>query len=120
MATLRFLADESCDFAVVRALRDAGHNVIAVAEFTSRTDDRRLIEQAAREQRILLTEDKDFGWLVFINQIRSTGVILIRYPGQARSLLAADVVGLVKKSGEQLMTSFVVMEPGYARLRRRP
>jgi hypothetical protein len=29
---MRFLADESCDFAVVRALRDEGHEVLAVAE----------------------------------------------------------------------------------------
>ena len=27
-----FLADESCDFAVVRALRGAGHDVLAVAD----------------------------------------------------------------------------------------
>jgi len=29
---LRFLADESCDFAVVRALRADGHDVLAVSE----------------------------------------------------------------------------------------
>ena len=29
---MRFLADESCDFAVVRTLRAAGHEVVAVAE----------------------------------------------------------------------------------------
>jgi hypothetical protein len=29
---LEFLADQSCDFAVVRALRADGHDVIAVAE----------------------------------------------------------------------------------------
>ncbi len=29
---MRFLADESCDFAVVRALRAAGHDVKAVVE----------------------------------------------------------------------------------------
>jgi hypothetical protein len=29
---MHFLADESCDFAVVRALRAAGHDVKAVAE----------------------------------------------------------------------------------------
>ncbi|CAG0937031.1 hypothetical protein TFLX_05935 [Thermoflexales bacterium] len=32
MRTLRFLADESCDFAVVRALRAAGFDVLAVSE----------------------------------------------------------------------------------------
>ena len=66
MATpeLRFLADESCDFAVVRALRAEGYDVLAVSDVMQRSDDRELIEQAHREKRILLTEDKDFGWLV--------------------------------------------------------
>jgi predicted nuclease of predicted toxin-antitoxin system len=58
---LRFLADESCDFAVVRALRADGYDVFAVSEVTRRSDDRELIEQASHEKRILLTEDKDFG-----------------------------------------------------------
>jgi hypothetical protein len=29
---MRFLADEGCDFAAVRALRAAGHDVLAVGE----------------------------------------------------------------------------------------
>ena len=29
---MRLLADESCDFSVVRALRAAGHDVLAVSE----------------------------------------------------------------------------------------
>lgn len=57
-----FLADESCDFGVVRALRQAGYDVLAVCEVRQRSGDRGLIEQAYREQRVLLTEDKDFGW----------------------------------------------------------
>jgi len=52
-----FLADESCDFVVVRALRDAGHEVVAVAEVTPRADDNAVLEMARQQQRILLTED---------------------------------------------------------------
>ena len=72
---LRFLADESCDFAVVRALRAEGYDVLAVSEIMHRSDDRELIELARREKRILLTEDKDFGWLVFVSHAGSAGVI---------------------------------------------
>jgi hypothetical protein len=43
---MRFLADESCDFAVVRALRAAGHDVIAVGESERRSIDSELIERA--------------------------------------------------------------------------
>ena len=46
---LRFLADESCDFAVVRVLRADGHDVVAVSEVTQRSVDSDLIEQSARE-----------------------------------------------------------------------
>lgn len=60
---------KSCDFGIVRALRADGYDVLAVSEFTDRSVDRELIEQAHREQRIRLTEDKDFGWLVFVSHL---------------------------------------------------
>jgi len=118
VASLDFLADESCDFAVVRALRSAGYDVFAVSEVTSRSVDRQLIEQAAREQRVLLTEDKDFGWLVYVSQVDSAGVVLIRYPGQAREGLRQAIVTLVQNQGKQLVGAFTVLEPGYIRIRR--
>ena len=33
---MRFLADESCDFAIIRALRKEGYDVLAVSEITPR------------------------------------------------------------------------------------
>jgi predicted nuclease of predicted toxin-antitoxin system len=57
---MRFLADESCDFSVVRALRATGHDVVAVAEVAQRIEDTEVIERAVQEARVLLTEDKDF------------------------------------------------------------
>jgi hypothetical protein len=45
MMPLRFFADESCDFSVVRSPRNAGYDVLAVAEYMQRSVDRELIEQ---------------------------------------------------------------------------
>ena len=117
---IRFLADENCDFTVVRALRADGYDVLAVSEVTTRSVDRELIEQAQREQRILLTEDKDFGWLVFASAMTSAGVILIRFPGNARGKLSDAVRKLVRERGEQLPSAFVVLQPGHIRIRRSP
>lgn len=113
---LRFLADECCDFAVVRALRAAGYDVVAISEMMQRSDDRQLIEFAASEQRIFLTEDKDFGWLVFVSQVDSAGVIFIRYPNHARNGLGRTIVHLVQEQGIKLLGSFVVVQPGQIRL----
>ena len=117
---LRFLADESCDFAVVRALRAEGYDVLAVSEVTQRSDDRELIDQAHGERRILLTEDKDFGWLVYVSHVDSSGVILIRFPGNARQALVQTVRQMVKEQGERLQEAFVVVQPGHVRISHRP
>jgi predicted nuclease of predicted toxin-antitoxin system len=116
VSNLRFLADESCDFVVVRALRAAGFDVAAVSEVMIRSDDRELIEQASREQRILITEDKDFGWLVFASHFDSPGVILIRFPGNLRQTLATAILQLVQDQGEKLLGGFSVVQPDRVRI----
>lgn len=115
---MRFLADESCDFAVVRALRTQGHDVTAVGEFQSRSIDKEVMELARSEGRILLTEDKDFGQLTFAARAEAPGVILIRFPPSARATLPAAVQQLVRERGANLSHAFVVLRPGSVRIRR--
>ena len=117
---MRFLVDESCDFAVVRALRAAGHDVVAIAEVSPRATDEVVMELAIREGRILLTEDKDFGQLVHANQAAAGGVFLLRFPARARADLPGAVVKLVERHGEGLLGRFVVLQPGRVRISRPP
>jgi predicted nuclease of predicted toxin-antitoxin system len=79
-----------------------------------------VIDLSAREDRILITEDKDFGQLVFAHGHGSRGVILLRYPAIARQRLSVDVVRLVEQKKEALHSSFVVLEPGQLRVTRLP
>ncbi|HVT60535.1 MAG TPA: DUF5615 family PIN-like protein [Thermoanaerobaculia bacterium] len=116
---MRFLADESCDFAVVRALRAAGHDVVAVAEVARKIEDAEVIDRAVRESRVLLTEDKDFGQLVYAGARESSGVILIRFPPSARPALPSLVLETIGQHGEQLAGSFVVVKPRRVRIRPR-
>ncbi len=117
---MRFLADESCDFRVVQALRAAGHEVAAVIESARGADDSSVIDIALREQRIFLTEDRDFGQLVYASAKPTCGVILLRFPSAARAGMPATVVELVAKYGEKLRESFVVLQPGRIRFGANP
>ncbi len=103
---------------VVRALRALGFDVLAVSEITTRSVDRDLIDQAYQENRILITEDKDFGWLVYVSRANSAGVILIRFPGNIRRELAEAISKLVTDRGEELAGAFVVVQPGNIRISR--
>src|SRR5580698_9470430 len=102
---MRFLADECCDFAPVQGLRADGHDVLALTEFQDRSVDREVLQLA-------LTEDKDFGWLVYAGRVESPGVILFRFPASARSSLSTAVVKLVREHASQLVGAFVVLQPG--------
>jgi predicted nuclease of predicted toxin-antitoxin system len=113
---VRLVADESCDFSVVRELRRLGHDVISIAETMSGIEDDAVIALANAERRLLITEDKDFGRLVFAAARAHTGVILIRYPAMARAGLASDVVKLLADRADALYGSFAVLEPGRARV----
>jgi predicted nuclease of predicted toxin-antitoxin system len=117
---MRFLADESCDFSVVRALRSSKHDVVAIAEVSPRAVDDWVMERAVTEERILITEDKDFGQLVYASMRTTGGVIFIRFPARARRHLANAVVELVRQRGERLIGSFTVIQPGRIRTGRNP
>ena len=113
---VRFLADESCDYVVVRTLIGLGHEVLAVADLSPRADDESVIGLAIRERCILLTEDKDFGQLVHASGLDSTGVVLLRFPAGSRSGIGEAVADLVNRRGEDLTGRFVVLQPGRARI----
>jgi predicted nuclease of predicted toxin-antitoxin system len=117
---LRFLADESCDFGVVRALRAAGFRIEAVSEISPGADDSAVMDLAIREKSVLITEDKDFGQLVYAHGEYSLGVLLLRYPFSSRKRLFNDVVKLAELTGEGLIGAFAVLQPGRVRIGRIP
>ena len=117
---MNFLADESCAGPVIRALRNSGHDVVAISEVASGATDEEVLERALNEKRILLTEDRDFGELVFARGRSSAGVILVRFQSHARRAKPATVVEAVAKLGSRLRDAFTVVEPGRVRISGRP
>jgi len=115
---IQFLADESCDFTVVRALRASGYDVASVAESFASASDLQVLKIAVEEKRLLITEDKDFGEWIFAHGEAMSGVLLIRFPANIRSDLGQAVSVLVATHGSDLVKSFTVLEPGRARIRK--
>ena len=58
---MRFLVDECTGPAVARWLREKGHDVFSVFEQARGMQDDVVIAKAFEENRILITNDKDFG-----------------------------------------------------------
>lgn len=94
--------------------------MLAVSEVTPRAEDFEVIRLAVREKRILLTEDKDFGRLVYSHGQKTLGVIFLRFPTSARKQISKDIIKLVKQQGEKLVGCFVTVQPGRIRISHAP
>ncbi len=81
-------------------------------------EDADVLARAFSEKMILLTEDKDFGDLVFRQSRSMCGVILIRFPARSRKRIALDLLDLVGREGDNLSGCFIVLQPGKVRISR--
>lgn len=113
---MRFLADSRCDFAAVRALRAAGHDVRSVVEERPAEPDESVTAWALAEDRVLIAEDKDFGYLVHAARVSSAGVVLVRFPASQRAAMVRQVIDAVDQLGDRLQGAFTVIEPGRVRI----
>jgi predicted nuclease of predicted toxin-antitoxin system len=77
---VRFLADENVPRAVVDALAQRGHDVKTVREIGEGSADEEIAAIASRDERIILTFDKDLGDVARRCELPATsGVILLRF-----------------------------------------
>lgn len=114
---MRFLADECCDSILVDALRSQGHDVLFVMESLRGASDEAILVRAFDEDRLLITEDKDFGELVYRLRRPTHGILLLRFDVQDRETKIPRILELLTDESDRLFGSFVVLEPEKVRIR---
>lgn len=114
---MRFLADECCDAALVDALRKDDHDVLYAVESLRGVSDEVILSRAFSDGRILLTEDKDFGELVYRLKRPARGIVLLRFDVADRALKVPRLRHLLEWQSERLPDAFVVLEPDKVRIR---
>ena len=107
---MRFLVDECCDIGLVRSLREDGHDVLYVLENQAGISDDAVLLEAYNDGRILLTEDKDFGELVYRLKKPSKGIILIRMNARERNMKWLRLKKLIENYEDRLPGHFVVID----------
>ncbi len=114
---MRFLLDESADSRLAAYLRSRGHDCSTVAEDYARSlDDLDVLSIAHRDGRILVTDDRDFGELVFREGRPHSGVIYLRL-GIADLALRIDRLGTVLANYADQLDRFLVVTRDAVRVR---
>jgi hypothetical protein len=117
---MRFLANENFPYAAVTALVAAGHNVAWIRTTAPGIADSDVLGWAAREERILLTFDKDFGELARRAIMPpACGVVLLRVPMPKPGGTGQRLANMVMER-DDWAGHFSVIEPGRIRMRPLP
>jgi predicted nuclease of predicted toxin-antitoxin system len=114
---VRWLADECVAAPLVARMRVAGQDTLYVGEITPGASDRDIMGLAEREDRLLLTEDKDFGEMVFLWRRPMPGIVLLRID-HGTELQWRRLESAIGRLGDMMLGRYTVIEP--ARFRSRP
>ncbi|MCW5969696.1 MAG: DUF5615 family PIN-like protein [Blastocatellales bacterium] len=115
---MRFLVDECTGPKVAAWLRDQGHDVFSIFDEARGVEDDQIIEKAYRENRILITNDKDFGEKIHRERHPHRGIIFLRLADE-RAIKKIEILGqLLEGYSDRLADQFVVVTETRVRFAR--
>jgi predicted nuclease of predicted toxin-antitoxin system len=114
---MKLLADENLPLAIIQRLREEGHEVSAIRDLQPGLKDDHVLAEAGDHQ-LIVTQDKDFGALVFQRQLDTQGVLLVRLPGTALAKRAELIARTIEQYGDRLLQAFTVISPNGVRHQR--
>ena len=106
---LKFLADVNIEKTIVEFIRNSGHDILWIPDYNPKISDKDLLQLAVSEQRILLTNDKDFGYFVFLQKKSAKGIILFRIKGQKTEHKLKNLKELLHSYQDKINESFIVI-----------
>jgi len=115
---MKLVADEGVDKPIVDRLRNAGFDILYIPETNQGADDEFILRLANDQYRILITQDKDFGELVFRLKNVHYGVVLIRLNGYTPNHKATIIEKVFLLHQDELINAFTVIQPNAIRIRK--
>jgi predicted nuclease of predicted toxin-antitoxin system len=115
---MKLIADEGVDKPIVDALRNHGFDVLYILEDYRSADDDFILALSDSLNAVLLTQDKDFGELVFRLKRAHFGVVLIRLQGYTPEAKASIVLYHLLHHQDNLIQAFTVIQPNAIRIRK--
>ena len=108
---MKFLLDSyAASRTLHQALIDLGHDVLSAREGYSHATDETLLALAYEERRVLVTEDKDFGELVFLRRLPHP--CIVRLVGLRATEKVDAMRDLIERHGDAMRAGAIIVVTG--------
>lgn len=114
---MKFLVDENVGLTIVKYLREQGFDVKFVSEIFPSKDDVFLMRNAYEEKRVIITNDKDFGYLIFKSNLPALAIILLRFDDESPMLKIEAIKTILNLPEEKVFDHFIVASENKIRIR---
>jgi len=105
---LQFLTDENIDREMVVFLRDLGFDVFDIKENELfRLPDQEILLLSVEQNRVVISQDSDFGTLIFRDQSPCYGVIYMR-PGHESPYFHIETMGAILDANLNISPPFIM------------
>lgn len=94
--------------------------MIYVAQDQQETEDGDLADIAMSQNRIVLTEDRDFGRIVFRKEKEVPGIVYFRFSTKDRAMQWPKLKALLDAPGDGIYGHFIVIDKERTRIRPLP
>lgn len=109
MNEIKFLADVNIEKRIVDYLLENDYDVKWIPDYDCAMLDEELLSMTKEEERILITNDKDFGEQIFLQKRQSAGIILFRLKEQETRKKINIMNKLLVNYQDKLLNHFVVI-----------
>ena len=110
---MKFLVDVNLGRKFTNLLKEAGHDALFAKDLLPLHSDEEILSKAEHDKRAVITNDKDFGELIFKLGRPAYGIILLR----ASTTDPKERFELVKSAIDKAEGRFIVVKEGQIRVR---
>src|SRR5689334_637699 len=111
------IADENLEQYWIDLFRADNYELFSIRENSPGISDHEVAELVKTKRGWLITEDKDFGELVFSYGLKNISIILLRYDQPFYSQIESVLLKFVSEHKEPSINLFVTITPGRIRIR---
>ena len=114
----RFLVDVGVGKGIERYLREEGYDTKDVRDIDLRMEDEEIIRIDVKENRMVITMDKDFGELVYHSSMEHSGVLLLRLEDATGTEKLRVVKHIMKNYSDRTKNCFCVFQNDRFRIKK--